>query len=165
MKIADISIKQPVFVTMLMLLAIVLGWVAFSGLPVDLLPDISFPAVSVSVALPGAGPREMAEQVAKHIEDGMGTLQGVRTITSRSSEGLTTVTIQFTFDRRADQAAQDVRDKMAQIRPILPQDIREPVIQKFDLSAAPIMAIAVASKDPNLSSDKDRKSTRLNSSH
>ena len=65
MKIADISIKQPVFVTMLMLLAIVLGWVAFSGLPVDLLPDISFPAVSVSVALPGAGPREMAEQVAK----------------------------------------------------------------------------------------------------
>ena len=157
MKIADISIKQPVFVTMLMVLAVVLGWLAFSALPVDLLPDISFPAVSVSVALPGAGPREMAEQVAKHIEDGMGTLQGVRTITSRSSEGLTTVTIQFNFDRRADQAAQDVRDKMAQLRPILPQDIREPVIQKFDLSAAPIMAIAVASKDPNLSSDKLRQ--------
>ncbi len=146
MWLSDTSIKQPVLVTMLMVLAVVLGFLAFQALPVDLLPDISFPAVNVSVVLPGAGPQEMAEQVAKPVEDGMGTLQGVRQITSRSSEGITNITIQFTQDRKVDQAAQDVRDKMNQIRPALPIDIREPIIQKFDLSSAPVMSIAVAGK-------------------
>ncbi len=157
MWVSDTSIKQPVLVTMLMVLALVLGLLAYTALPVDLLPDISFPAVSVTVALPGAGPTEMADQVAKPMEDGMGTLQGVRHITSRSSEGVTTLVIEFNTDRKADQAAQDVRDKMAQIKPLLPQDSTEPIIQKFDLSSAPIMSIAAASKDRNLTSDKLRQ--------
>ncbi len=157
MWVSDTSIKQPVLVTMLMVLALVLGLLAYAALPVDLLPDISFPTISVTVALPGAGPAEMADQVAKPIEDGMGTLQGVKHITSRSSEGVTTLVIEFTTDRKVDQAAQDVRDKMAQIKPQLPQESTEPVIQKFDLSSAPIMAIAAASKDKNLTSDKLRQ--------
>ncbi|MFN8482013.1 MAG: efflux RND transporter permease subunit [Anaerolineae bacterium] len=157
MWVSDTSIKQPVLVTMLMVLALVLGLLAYATLPVDLLPDVSFPAVSVTVALPGAGPAEMADQVAKPIEDGMGTLQGVRHITSRSAEGVTTLVIEFNTDRKVDQAAQDVRDKMAQVKPQLPQDSTEPVIQKFDLSSAPIMSVAVASKDTGLTSDKLRQ--------
>src|SRR5689334_15694227 len=103
MWVSNTSIKQPVLVTMLMVLGLVLGYLSFRALPVDLLPDISFPAVTVTVALPGAGPTEMAEQIAKPIEDGMGTVQGVRTITSRSSEGVTTLVIQFNQDRKVDQ--------------------------------------------------------------
>ena len=122
MWVSDTSIKQPVLVTMLMALALVLGLLAYAALPVDLLPDVSFPTVSVTVALPGAGPTEMADQVAKPIEDGMGTVQGVRHITSRSSEGVTTLVIEFNTDRKVDQAAQDVRDKMAQVKPQLPQE-------------------------------------------
>ncbi|MFN8499811.1 MAG: efflux RND transporter permease subunit [Anaerolineae bacterium] len=157
MWVSDTSIKQPVLVTMLMALALVLGLLAYAALPVDLLPDVSFPTVSVTVALPGAGPTEMADQVAKPIEDGMGTVQGVRHITSRSSEGVTTLVIEFNTDRKVDQAAQDVRDKMAQVKPQLPQEATEPIIQKFDLSSAPIMSIAAASKDTSLTTDKLRQ--------
>ncbi len=157
MWIAKTSIKQPVLVTMMMLALVVFGLLAYQALPVDLLPDVSFPVVSVSVVLPGAGPAEMADQVAKPIEDAMGTLPGVRHITSRSNEGLATVVIEFGFNRQVDEAAQDVREKMAQIRPQLPQDIREPIVQKFDLSSSPIMSVAVASKDPSVPSDKLRQ--------
>ncbi len=157
MWIAKTSIKQPVLVTMIMLALVVFGLLAYQALPVDLLPDISFPVVSVSVVLPGAGPAEMADQVAKPIEDAMGTLPGVRHITSRSNEGLTTVAIEFGYNRKVDEAAQDVREKMAQIRPQLPQDIREPIVQKFDLTSSAIMSIAVASEDPSITSDRLRQ--------
>ncbi|MFN8471445.1 MAG: efflux RND transporter permease subunit [Anaerolineae bacterium] len=157
MWVSDTSIKQPVLVTMLMVLALVLGLLAYAAMPVDLLPDISFPTISVTVALPGAGPTEMADQVAKPIEDGMGTLQGVRHITSRSSEGVTTLVIEFESSRKVDAAAQDVRDKMAQVKPQLPQDATEPIIQQFDLSSLPIMSISAASKDTSVTSDKLRQ--------
>jgi HAE1 family hydrophobic/amphiphilic exporter-1 len=121
--IADTSIKQPVFITMLMLLVIVVGGLSYSRLPVDLFPEISPPFVFVSVTYPGAGPESVADQVAEPLEDELSTLNGVVSITSNSSEGFASVIIEFEQEMDAVQALQDVRDRVELIRPQLPQDI------------------------------------------
>ncbi|MEN9937851.1 MAG: hypothetical protein RLZZ387_4430 [Chloroflexota bacterium] len=144
MPISDISIRQPVFVTMLMLLTITFGILAFRTLPVNFLPDFEVPVVAVSVAYPGAGPESVAEQVAKPIEDSVNTIEGIKHITSTSSEGIAVIVLEFNEGTDVNRADQDVREKISSVRPTLPRDIREPVVQKFDPNAAPIISIAFA---------------------
>jgi hydrophobic/amphiphilic exporter-1 (mainly G- bacteria), HAE1 family len=146
MIISDTSIRQPVFITMLMLLGIVIGLLSYSTLPVNLLPDISVPYVFVSVPYPGAGPESVADQVAKPIEDQLNTLPGVKHITSNSSEGIATIIVEFDTSVDPIRAEQDVRDKVNTVRPRLPQDVRDPVLQRIDINDAPIITLAVASK-------------------
>ena len=86
MPISDTSIRQPVFVTMLMLLTIVFGILAFRSLPVNLLPDFEVPVIAVTVPYPGAGPESVAEHVAKPIEDAVNTIEGIENITTNASE-------------------------------------------------------------------------------
>jgi HAE1 family hydrophobic/amphiphilic exporter-1 len=145
MVISDTSIRQPVFVTMLMLLAVVIGLLSYTTLPVNLLPDISVPYVFVSVPYPGAGPESVADQVAKPIEDQLNTLSGVKHITSNSSEGIATIIVEFDTSVDAVRAEQDVRDKVNTVRPRLPQDVRDPVFQRIDINDAPILTMAIAS--------------------
>jgi hydrophobic/amphiphilic exporter-1 (mainly G- bacteria), HAE1 family len=144
MAISDTSIRQPVFVTMLMLLTITFGVLAFRSLPVNLLPDFEVAVISIVVPYPGAGPESVAEQVAKPLEDSVNTLEGIKHITSNSSEGVATIILEFNEGTNLDQADQDVREKVNAVVPRLPRDVRTPVIQKFDPGAAPIMSIAIA---------------------
>lgn len=146
MVISDTSIKQPVFITMLMLLAIVIGALAYTTLPVNLLPDISVPIVAVSVPYPGAGPESVADQVARPIEDTLNTLNGVKHITSNSSEGIALIIVEFDTNVNVDQAEQGVRDKINAVRPLLPRDVRDPVFFKFDPNDFPILTLAVATE-------------------
>src|SRR5215212_253826 len=95
MIISDTSIKQPVFITMIMLLVMVVGFLAYTTLPVNLLPDISIPTIAVSVPYPGAGPESVADQVAKPIEDELTTISGVKRITSNSAEGVGIIVAEF----------------------------------------------------------------------
>jgi HAE1 family hydrophobic/amphiphilic exporter-1 len=145
MAIADTSINQPVFITMLMLLTVVVGVLAYTTMPVNLLPDIDLPTIGVSMVYPGAGPESMADQVAKPVEDQLKTLNGVRHISSQSSEGFTLFIVEFNSDVRVDQALQDTRDKVNAIMPSLPRDVRDPVFQKFDPNQLPILTLAIAS--------------------
>jgi HAE1 family hydrophobic/amphiphilic exporter-1 len=145
MIISDTSIRQPVFITMLMLLAVVIGLLSYTTLPVNLLPDISVPYVFVSVAYPGAGPESVADQVAKPIEDQLNTLTGVKHITSSSSEGVATVVVEFDTSVDVNRAEQDVRDKVNAVMPRLPQDVLDPVFQKIDINDAPILTLSIAS--------------------
>ncbi len=151
MKIADISIKQPVFITMIIAALVVIGGLSYSRLGVDLMPDISLPVIAVSVANPGVGPEEMESQVTKPIEDVLSTLNGLDHITSTSSEGVSIIAAIFVLDKDPQVAATEVREKVAGIRNLLPREIIEPIINKFDPSAAPIVSFAVLSKSGRMS--------------
>jgi hydrophobic/amphiphilic exporter-1 (mainly G- bacteria), HAE1 family len=146
MKIADISIKQPVFITMVIVALVVVGALSYSRLGVDLMPDVSLPYVAVSIANPGVGPEEMETQVAKPIEDALSTINGIDKVTSTSSEGVSMVLAAFVLEKDAQVAATEVREKVAAIRNTLPREIIEPVINKFDPQAIPICSYGVFSK-------------------
>lgn len=145
MIISDTSIRQPVFITMVMLLVIVIGLLAYRSLPVNLLPDFEIPIVAVSISYPGAGPESMADQVAKPLEDAINTINGVKHITSSSSEGITSIVVEFNNGTDVDKAEQDVREKVNGVVPRLPRDVRTPTFLKFDPNDQAILTVAIAS--------------------
>jgi HAE1 family hydrophobic/amphiphilic exporter-1 len=151
MKIVDVSIKQPVFITMMVILAIVLGLLAYTRLGVDLLPDISLPIVAVTTVQPGVGPEEIESQITKPIEDGLSGLNGIKKVSSTSSEGVAVVIAEFNLEKDAQLASTEVREKIASLRNTLPRDIQEPVIEKFDPAASPIVSYAITSANGHLS--------------
>lgn len=142
--VSDVSIRQPVFITMIMLAIITFGLLAFRTTPVNLLPDIDVPVYAVSIAYPGAGPESVADQVVQPIEDAVNTLAGLDHITSNASEGLATIILEFQAGRDINQIDQEVREKVNAVLPALPRDVRTPVYQRFDPNQAPIMQVAVA---------------------
>jgi len=146
MKIADVSIKQPVFITMIIIALVVIGGLSYSRLGVDLMPDITLPIVAITVANPGVGPEEMESQVTKPIEDVLSTLNGLDKLYSTSAEGISLIVAQFVLEKDAQQAASEVREKVATIRNTLPREIIEPIIDKFDPSAVPVVSFGVQSK-------------------
>ena len=146
MWVSDTSIKQPVFVTMLIAAIIVLGIVSYGRLGVDLFPDINFPMVVVTTAYPGAGPEDVENLVSKPIEEAVSVLNGVKTVSSTSQEGFSAVVIQFDLGTQVKFAAMDVRDKVSAIRNDLPKDIYEPVISKLDFNATPVISYGVTDK-------------------
>ena len=150
MKIADISIKQPVFITMVIALIMVLGAVSYTRLGVDLMPDVTLPIVSVATPYPGVGPEEVEQQVTKPIEDVLSSINGLDKISSTSSEGVSVIVAQFKLEKDATQAANECRDKISTIRGSLPRDIQEPIIDKFDASAAPVLSYGIISRNGRL---------------
>lgn len=142
MWLADTSIKRPVFATMVILGLVVLGIVSYPRIGVDLFPKIDFPMVNITTTLKGASPEIMDIDVTDKIEGAVNTINGVKSIISTSTEGVSVVTVEFVLERDIDLAVQDVREKISAIRAELPRDIDEPVIQKIDPDAAPVMWIA-----------------------
>ncbi|NNJ11815.1 efflux RND transporter permease subunit [Chloroflexales bacterium ZM16-3] len=142
--ISDVAINQPVFITMIMLAVITFGILAFNTTPVNLLPDIDVPVVAVTISYSGAGPESVADQVVKPIEDAVNTLEGLEHITSQASDGFGLIILSFKSGTDINQADQDVREKVNGVMPSLPQDVRDPVFQRFDPNAAPIMEVAVS---------------------
>lgn len=143
MWLAETSIKRPVFATMFIAALVVLGIVSYPGIGVDLYPKIDFPIVSINTQLRGASPEIMDIDVTDKIEEAISTINGVKTITSSSLEGVSSITVEFELERNIDLAAQDIREKVSSIRSKLPTDILEPVIQKVDPDATPVLWIAV----------------------
>jgi HAE1 family hydrophobic/amphiphilic exporter-1 len=151
MRIADISIKQPVFITMVIAMIMVLGAVSYTRLGVDLMPDVTLPIVSIATPYPGVGPEEVEQQVTKPIEDVLSSINGLDKLSSTSSEGISVIVAQFKLEKDAVQAANECRDKISTIRGSLPRDIQEPIIDKFDASAAPIVSYGIISRGGRLS--------------
>ena len=148
MWISNTSIRQPVFTTMVIAALVVFGLISYGRLGVDLFPRIDFPIITVTTLLPGADPETMETDVTERLEEALNTLSGIRSLRSQSSESVSRVFVEFELDRDVDAGAQDVRDKVSSIRRLLPADIEEPVIEKLDPDAAPIMAIALAGQVP-----------------
>lgn len=144
MKLSDVSIKRPVFATMMIFSIVVLGLFALTKLNVDLYPDVDFPFVVVTTVLPGAGPEQIETDVTKPLEDAVNPIAGVDHIQSRSQEGVSIVIVQFKLEVDGKTAAQEVREKIAAIRGDLPKDVEEPVIQRYDPASEPILVLTVS---------------------
>jgi HAE1 family hydrophobic/amphiphilic exporter-1 len=148
MFLSNLSIRQPVFATMMMLALAVLGISSYRQLKVDQFPDVEFPIVTVSTIYPGASPEAVEREVTKRIEESINTVQGIRHVESISQEGLSSIVILFRLEVPTHVAAQDIRAKVAGIRGELPREIEEPVVQRIDPGALPIVSVAVSA--PNL---------------
>jgi len=144
MWLANTSIKRPVFATMVILGLVVLGVVSYPNIGVDLFPKVDFPIVNINTTLKGADPEFMDIDVTDKIEEAINTINGVKTITSMSIEGISLVTVEFVLERDIDLAVQDVREKISIIRKKLPTDIDEPVIEKVDPDATPVLWLNLA---------------------
>lgn len=143
MKLTDISLKRPVFATVLILALIVLGLVSYTSLNVDEYPAMDIPYVAVSIAYPGAAPEQVETKITQKVEEGLSSTPGVKHMTSTIREGVSTTLIEFTLETPPAQAAQDVRDKIGRIRGQLPDDADEPIIMRFDPGEAPIASLVV----------------------
>ncbi|MEO8233354.1 MAG: efflux RND transporter permease subunit [Ignavibacteriota bacterium] len=144
MKLADVSIRRPVFATMMIMSLIVLGLFSYLKLNVDLYPDVDIPVVVITTILPGAGPEQIETDVTKIIEDAVNPVEGVDYIQSTSQENVSIVVIAFKLEINGKGAAQDVREKISAIRANLPTDIEDPIIQRYDPASLPIMALTVS---------------------
>ncbi|MDB4986184.1 MAG: acriflavin resistance protein, partial [Myxococcaceae bacterium] len=144
MKLSDVSIKRPIFTSMIMLAIVVFGAVMYKRLSVDLFPKVDFPIVTVTVVYPGADPETMETKVADPIEEAVNSLSGIDQLRSTSLEGVAQVFVQFDLDVDLDVAAQDVRDRIASIQRDLPQAAEQPVVEKLDIGASPVLQIAVS---------------------
>src|SRR6267154_638878 len=142
--IADLCIKRPVFATMLTLFLVVLGWFSFESIGVDQFPNVELPIITVTTTLRGASPEEMETSVTKPLEEIINTIQGIDELSSVTTEGVSSITVQFLLERNRDIAAQDVRDKVNTILARLPPDTDPPIIDKFDLDAVPVISISVS---------------------
>ena len=146
MSLADICIKRPVFATMLILTLVVLGWYSYQKLGVDFLPNVDLPVVTVTTTLKGASPEEIETEVTKPLEEVINTVNGIDELRSSSIEGVSRITVVFQLQRKAAEAAQDIRDKISTILAKLPEGIDPPVVNKFDVDAVPIISIVVSGK-------------------
>ena len=139
----QVSLKNPVFATMVMLALVVLGLFSFQRLQVDQFPNIDFPVVVVIADYPGASPTIVESEVSKKIEEGVNSIAGINALTSRSYEGQSVVVIEFGLHIDGRKAAEDVREKVAAIKPLLRAEVKEPRVLRFDPSARSIWSVAV----------------------
>ena len=132
MLISDLCIRRPVFATVLSLLIILVGVVAYDRLPVREYPRIDEPVVTVETKYPGASSEIIESQVTKPLEDSIAGIEGVDVLTSISRPEQSQITVRFRIERDPDSASADVRDRVARVRAKLPTTIEEPVIAKVE---------------------------------
>ena len=145
MFLSDLCIKRPVFATVLSLIVVLLGLISYSRLPVREYPNIDEPVVTVETRYPGASAEIMESQVTKPLEDSLSGIEGIEFMTSVSRAENSQITITFRLNRDVDAAANDVRDRVARVRQLLPDDVDEPVIAKVEADAEPIIYLAFSS--------------------
>src|SRR5438876_880555 len=150
MKLSETSIRRPVLASMLSAALVLFGFIGYTRLAVRELPDIDPPIISVSTTLPGANAQVVETAVSDVLEEELSTIQGLRTLSSSSSEENSQITLEFTLDRPVDVAAQDVRDKVSRVRGRLPVDVLEPVIAKQSADAQPFFWLALSSDNYDL---------------
>ena len=143
----QVSLKNPVFATMVMLAIVVLGLFSYQRLKVDQFPNIDFPVVVVTVDYPGASPEIVESEVTKKIEEGVNSIAGINALTSRSYEGTAVVIIEFQLHIDGRKAAEDVREKVATVRPNLRTEVKEPRVLRFDPASRPVWSLAVLPDD------------------
>jgi len=146
MKLSNVSIQRPVFATVMSLAIVLFGIISFTQLPVREYPDIDPPIISVVTLYRGASSNVVETEITDVLEEQFATLEGVKTITSSSTEGGSVITIEFELNRDVNEVANDVRDRVSRIRGTLPQEIEDPVISKVDANAQAIVWLGLYSK-------------------
>ena len=146
MNVSRVSIQRPVLTVMACLIVIILGAVSLSRLSIDLMPDITYPTLSVSTTYENASPEEIEELITRPLEEAMSAVPGVEEVTSVSAEGQSNVRVTFTWGTELDAAANDVRDRLDRAISRLPDDAERPWLRKFDLASFPILIAGVSSE-------------------
>ena len=145
MVISDFAIRRPIVTIVVMLALVVFGLFALVRLDVDEFPDVSNPVVVVGVPYPGASPDVVEREVTDRLEEAFSGISGVDQMMSTSTDGFSQIIVQFVFQKSVDQASQDIRDAISSVRDKLPQEMKEPVIRRFDPADLPIVSIILSS--------------------
>ena len=145
MNLSELCIRRPVFASVLSLILLMVGLMAYSRLPVREYPNIDEPVVSVTTEYRGASPEIIESQVTQPLEEVLSGIEGVDLLTSQSREGRSQISVRFRIDRDQDSAAADVRDRVSRARKSLPDEVDEPVIAKVEADAQPIIYLALSS--------------------
>jgi hydrophobic/amphiphilic exporter-1 (mainly G- bacteria), HAE1 family len=138
------SVRRPIGVAVLSVVVCILGGIAASRLPVDLLPEVDFPRISIVTNYQGVGPEEIENLLTRPIERAVSTIEGVTELEGESAEGLSRVQMQFDWGTNLDSAASDVREALDRLRATLPEDAEQPVVLKFDISATPVATLGLS---------------------
>jgi HAE1 family hydrophobic/amphiphilic exporter-1 len=150
MSIPRFAIQRPVMMAMISCIVILLGGISLSRLPVDLLPDIARPTITIRVTYVGVGPLEIEELITRPLEQQLSAVAGLEQITSSSDEGISDIRMNFTWGQDLNEAMNEIRSRIDRVRARLPEDADPPIIYKFDSNAFPIMGMAVESIDGSL---------------
>jgi HAE1 family hydrophobic/amphiphilic exporter-1 len=145
MRLSRYSVRHPILTIMSVLIVMILGGISLFRLPIDLMPDITYPTLSVFSRYENASPEEMEELITRPIEEAMSAVPGVEEVTSFSSEGVSNVRISFTWGTDLDAAAADIRDRLDRVVRNLPEEAERPYLRKFDLASFPILILGAAS--------------------
>ncbi len=149
MSLSEFSIKRPIFTIMLILIILVLGFIALSRLPIDLMPDITYPTLNISTSYPNTAPEEMEQMITRPIEEAMSSVPGVEEVFSTSSQGTSRVRVMFDWGTNLDEASNDIRERLDRIISRLPEDIDRPTLRKFDPAQFPVLMLGALSElDP-----------------
>jgi HAE1 family hydrophobic/amphiphilic exporter-1 len=146
--LANVSVRRPVFATVLILLLTVVGIVGYNKLGVDRFPKVEIPIVSIVTRLEGAAPEQVETEVTDKIEEAVNTISGIDELRSVSSEGVSQVFIAFLLEKNVDVASQEVRDRLGTVIPLLPRGTDPPVVSKVDPDAAPVLFVALNADRP-----------------
>jgi hydrophobic/amphiphilic exporter-1 (mainly G- bacteria), HAE1 family len=141
--LAELCVKRPIFATVLSLVILVIGGALYRQLGVDQFPKIDFPAVVIVTTLPGAAPEDVETEISDKIESAVNTISGIDELRSTSSEGISTVAVQFLLEKDINVAAQEVQQKINAALPELPKGIDPPIVQKFEPDAQPVLYLAL----------------------
>src|SRR5512138_2055933 len=148
MFLTEISIRRPVFTAMVTVALMTLGVLGARNLGVDLYPKVDFPVTVIVTPYPGAGPEEVEQLVTKPVEEAVSAINGIEKVRSFSRDSVSTVIVEFGLKTDAKEASSDVRDRLAAARGKLPAEIEDPIVQRFDFAAMPVVVYALAGRDP-----------------
>jgi len=135
--LSDTAIRRPVFTTMIMAAIIVFGAISFHEIGIDLFPRVEFPVITILTQLRGADPETVETTVTDVIEEAVSTISSIKHLRSTSADSFSQVVIEFELEKNVDIAYQEVQAKLGTVRSELPRDIEDPVVEKFDIDAAP----------------------------
>ncbi len=141
MFLSDISIKRPIMMSMFLIVFLLFGGIAYLGMPLDLIPDIDIPYVTIQTVYPGSGPKEIETQITKKIEDAVSSVSKIELMTSYSMEGVSLIILKFELDKDVDIANQEVKDKVDKIINELPTDADLPIVEKFNIQEIPVVDV------------------------
>ncbi|MBW2596413.1 MAG: efflux RND transporter permease subunit [Deltaproteobacteria bacterium] len=146
MNLSRTAVHRPVFTVMVILIVVILGGISLIRLPIDLMPDITYPTLTVRTLYENASPEEIEELVTRPIEEAMSAVPGVESVYSTSSEGASNVRVTFSWGTDLDTASNDIRDRLDRVIRRLPDDVERPILYKFDLANFPILIFGVSGK-------------------
>ena len=147
MKIYETSVKKPISTTLIFVAVIVFGLFSLKNLAIDQLPEMDLPSISVITTYTGANAEDIENNITRRIEDGLNTVSNLKEITSKSSDGVSLVSLEFEWGTNLDEASNDIRDALGRLTDYMPEDADDPILFRFNSSLMPIMGFSITAEE------------------